>query len=298
MSSGRYDDGNFTVSDGLRLHYRDYPGSSERPPLLCLPGLTRNTRDYAAFAERYSPRHRVVALEFRGRGQSEYDPQPERYNPLTYAGDTLQLLDHLAIPQAIFVGTSLGGLVTMAIAVTAPQRIAASILNDVGPELTQDGLDRIRSYLGKDARFASWEEAGDLLARNNKGLPEHYSRDDWVRMAKRVCREENGEIRFDYDMAIALPFNTGGETPQVDMWPLFAALAQKPLLLVRGAKSELLTAETAARMRAEAPGMKFALVEGVGHAPELNEPEAVTAIEEFLASMDRVASGGEQTQAG
>jgi pimeloyl-ACP methyl ester carboxylesterase len=117
-------------------------------------------------------------------------------------------------------------------------------------------------------------------------------------MAKRNCREENGEIRFDYDMAIALPFNTGGEAPQVDLWPLFAALAQKPLLVIRGAKSELLTAETAARMRAEAPGMKFALIEGVGHAPELNEPEAVAAIEEFLASMDRVAAGGEQTRAG
>jgi pimeloyl-ACP methyl ester carboxylesterase len=285
MSSGRYDDGYFTVSDGLRLHYRDYPGSSERPPVLCLPGLTRNTRDYAAFAQRYSPRHRVVALEFRGRGQSEYDPQPERYNPLTYAGDTVQLLDHLAIPQAIFVGTSLGGLVTMAIAVAAPQRIAASILNDVGPELTQDGLDRIRSYLGKDARFASWEEAGDLLARNNKGLPEHYSRDDWVRMAKRVCREENGEIRFDYDMAIVKPFEADGATPTIDMWPLFGALAQKPLLVVYGEKSDLLSAEAAAKMHAAAPDARFALVHGVGHAPELNELEAVAAIDAFLETV-------------
>ena len=285
MSSGRYDDGYFTVSDGLRLHYRDYPESSERPPVLCLPGLTRNTRDYAAFAQRYSPRHRVVALEFRGRGQSEYDPQPERYNPLTYAGDTLQLLDHLAIPQAIFVGTSLGGLVTMAIAVTAPQRIAASILNDVGPELTQDGLDRIRSYLGKDARFASWEEAGDLLARNNKGLPEHYSRDDWVRMAKRVCREENGEIRFDYDMAIVKPFEADGATPTIDMWPLFGALAQKPLLVVYGEKSDLLSADAATKMQAAAPDAKFAVAHGVGHAPDLTEAEAVSAIDAFLETV-------------
>jgi pimeloyl-ACP methyl ester carboxylesterase len=286
MSGGRYDDGYFTVSDGLRLHYRDYPGSSERPPLLCLPGLTRNTRDYAAFAERHSPRHRVLALEFRGRAQSEYDPQPERYNPLTYAGDTLQLLDHLSIPRAIFVGTSLGGLVTMAVAVTAPQRIAAAILNDVGPELTQDGLDRIRSYLGKDTRFANWEEAGDLLARNNRNLPEHYTRDDWVRMAQRVCREDNGEIRFDYDMAIVKPFETGGAAPTIDMWPLFGALAQKPLLVVYGERSDLMSAEAVAKMQAAAPGAKFAVVHGVGHAPDLNEPEAVAAIDAFL---DRVA---------
>ena len=281
----RYADGYFTVSDGLRLHYRDYAGSSDRPPLLCLPGLTRNTRDYAAFAERYSPRHRVLALEFRGRGQSDYDPQPERYNPLTYANDTLQLLDHLGVQRAIFVGTSLGGLVTMALAVMAPQRIAAAILNDVGPELTQEGLDRIRSYLGKDTRFASWEEAGDLLARNNKNLPEHYTRDDWVGMAKRVCREENGEIRFDYDMAIVKPFETSGATPDIDMWPLFAALAQKPLLVVYGEKSDLLSAEAAAKMQAGAPDAKFALVHGVGHAPELNEPEAIAAIDAFLETV-------------
>ena len=281
----RYTDGYFTVSDGLRLHYRDYPGSSERPPLLCLPGLTRNTRDYATFAERCSPRHRVLALEFRGRGQSANDPRPERYNPLTYASDTLQLLDHLAIPQAIFVGTSLGGLVTMAIAVTAPQRIAAAILNDVGPELTQEGLDRIRSYLGKDTRFASWEEAAGLLARNNKNLPEHFTREDWVRMAKRVCREENGEIRFDYDMAIVKPFETSGATPTIDMWPLFAALAQKPLLIVRGEKSDLLSSEAAAKMQAAAPTARFAVVPGVGHAPDLDEPEAVAAIDTFLETV-------------
>jgi pimeloyl-ACP methyl ester carboxylesterase len=281
----RYADGYFTVADGLRLHYRDYRGSSDRPPLLCLPGLTRNTRDFANFAQRYSPRHRVLALEFRGRAQSEYDPQPERYNPLSYANDTLQLLDHLGIPQAIFVGTSLGGLVTMAIAAMAPQRIAAAILNDVGPELSQVGLDRIRSYLGKDPRFATWDEAAELLMRNNKNIPASYSHDDWVRMARRVCREENGEIRFDYDMAIAKPFETGGATPTIDMWPLFAAVAHRPLLVIRGEVSDLLSADAAAKMQAAARNAKFAVVPGVGHAPELDEPEAVAAIDAFLESV-------------
>src|SRR4051812_16773642 len=143
--SREYRDGFLVVRDGLRLHYRDYAGNGKRPPLLCLPGLTRNARDFADFAERFSPRFRALALDFRGRGESDYDPLPARYSPLTYAGDVLELLDELDISQAIFVGTSLGGLVTMIVATMTPERIAAAILNDVGPELSQVGLDRIKS---------------------------------------------------------------------------------------------------------------------------------------------------------
>jgi len=159
----RYEDRYFTVRDGLKLHYRDYPGSAEKPPLLCLPGLTRNARDFAELAERYSPRLRVLALEFRGRGGSEYDPIPARYVPPTYAQDVIELLDGLAIPQAIFIGTSLGGLVTMLMAVMAPQRIAAAILNDIGPEINDVGVERIRGYVGSGQRFRDWDEAGEVI---------------------------------------------------------------------------------------------------------------------------------------
>ena len=272
----------FTVRDGLRLHYRDYRSSSDKPPLLCLPGLTRNARDFADFAERYSPRFRVIALDFRGRATSDYDPVPARYNPLAYTGDVIELLDHLGIDQAIFVGTSLGGLVTMVLAATAPQRIAAAIINDVGPDVDPAGINRILTYVGKDVRFSSWDEAADTIAANYGSKFDRFTHADWVAMAKRNCREENGEIRFDYDMAIAEPFRSAGPAPQVDLWPLFAALGYKPLLVVRGEKSDLLTAETAAKMQAVAPGMKLAVVSGVGHAPELSEPEAVAAIDEFL----------------
>ncbi len=296
--SGLYSDCYLTNRDGLRMHYRDHPGSAGNPPLLCLHGLTRNARDFAELAQRFSPRFRVITLDFRGRAQSDYDPVPARYLPPTYAYDVMELLDHLQIPEAVFVGTSLGGLVTMLMAVMAPQRIAGAILNDVGPEVGQGGIDRIKTYVGRDVRFRDWDEAADAIASNYGASFDRYTHDDWVKMAKRNCREDNGEIRFDYDMAIALPFNAGGETPQVDMWPLFTALAQKPLLLVRGAKSELLAAETAAKMQAKAPGMKFALVQGVGHAPELNEPEALSAIEDFLALFDRTSTTGERTQAG
>ena len=140
VDRARYEHRYFTVRDGLKLHYRDYPGSSDRPPILCLHGLTRNSRDFAEFAERFSPQFRVLSLEFRGRADSDYDPQPMRYNPLTYAGDVIEFLDSLGIDRAIFVGTSLGGLVTMTIAATQPQRIAATILNDIGPDVDMSGI--------------------------------------------------------------------------------------------------------------------------------------------------------------
>jgi len=280
-----YEDRYFTNRDGLKLHYRDYPGAADRPPILCLPGLTRNARDFAELAERYSPRFRVIVLEFRGRGLSDYDPVPARYIPPTYALDVIELLDQLELPQAIFVGTSLGGLVTMAIAAFAPQRIAAAILNDIGPEIVDAGVDRIKSYVGKGARFSSWDAAADTIAANTQAF-EYYTHDDWVRMAKRNCREENGEIVFDYDQAIALPFNTAGAAAQIDMWPLFSALADKPLLVVRGAKSDLLSADTLAKMHAAAPALASTVVAGVGHAPELSEPEAVAAIDAFLDGLE------------
>ena len=283
FSSGSgYEDRCFTVADGLTLHFRDYAGGADKPPILCLHGLTRNARDFAEFAERYSPRFRVLALDFRGRGGSDYDPVPMRYNPLTYARDVIELLDHLGIPEAVFVGTSLGGLVMMTVAAMAPQRIAASILNDIGPDIDPQGVQRILTYVGSDVRFGSWDEAAQAIAGHYGAAFEHYGHEDWVRMAKRVCREEAGEIRFDYDMAIAEPFRAGGPTPNVDLWPLFGVLAQKPLLVVRGAKSDLLTAETATKMQAAAPNMQLAVIPGVGHAPELSEPEAVAAIDELF----------------
>ena len=138
----------------------------------------------------------------------------------------IELLDQLASAQAIFVGTSLGGLVTMTIAATAPQRIAATILNDVGPDVDPAGIDRILTYVGKDVRFAVGTRPRDTIAANYGAAFDRYTHADWVKMAKRNCREEDGEIRFDYDMAIAEPFRTAGPTPQVDLWPLFAALGR------------------------------------------------------------------------
>ena len=285
MTASRYRDGSLVVRDGLRIHYRDYPGAADRPPILCLHGLTRNLRDFAAFGERYSPGFRVIALDFRGRGESDYDPLPARYNPLTYASDVLELLDALELNQAVFVGTSLGGLVTMTLSVTAPQRIAAAILNDVGPELNQAGLDRIQGYVGKGGEFASWEEAARAIAVNQSVAHPNYGESEWLATARRNCRERDGKIVFDYDPAIADVFKNAGATPKIDMWPLFVALAQKPLLVVRGELSELLSAGTFEKMKSSAADAHFAIVPDVGHAPMLDEPEAVAAIDAFLGSL-------------
>jgi pimeloyl-ACP methyl ester carboxylesterase len=284
--AARFTDRYFTVRDGLVLHYRDYPGSDERPPLLCLHGLTRNARDFADFAERYSPRFRVIALDFRGRGLSDYDPVPARYVPLTYAYDVIELLDEFKLAQAIFVGTSLGGLVAMTVAGIDPIRIAGSILNDVGPELNPAGLGKIMSYIGKGERFHSWDQAAATLKAIFGASFDRYKHADWVRMAKRNCREDNGSVVFDYDPAIAVPFSAALPETPFDWWPFYLALAEKALLIVRAANSDLLTAAAAERMALAAPGVSLVTVPHVGHAPELNEPEAVKAIDQFL---DRLA---------
>ena len=298
MTVAAFADGGFTVRDGLRLHYRDYPGPPAAPVILCLHGLTRNARDFAAFAERYASQFRVVVLEFRGRGQSDYDPVPTRYVPMTYAGDVIELLDHIGVGEAIFVGTSLGGLVTMAVAAMGPECVAGSILNDVGPELNAEGLARIQSYLGRDPQFASWEEAAAAIAHyQGVALPD-YRPDDWLAMAHRNCREENGSIRFDYDPAIVIPFQTAGPAPTIDLWPLFAAVTQKPLLVLRGALSDLLSEAAFEAMRAAAPGAHFVTVPRVGHAPDLGEPEAVAAIDAFLADFLPSRSRSGTTSAG
>lgn len=278
-------DRRFINRDGLKLHYRDYPGPADRPPILCLHGLTRNSRDFEDVAERYAGEWRVLALDFRGRGLSDPDPRSERYSPPTYAGDVLELLDHEGVDEAVFLGTSLGGLVTMAIATVAPRRIAGVMLNDVGPELNTDGLDRIKTYVGKPVRFRDWADAAAQLQEKHGSVHPSYGPAEWMRYARRVCREADGGVAFDYDMAIADPFNSGETGVAADAWPYFRALAGRPVLLVRGEQSDLLPAAAAEAMRDALPDTELVTVPGVGHAPDLSEPEAVAGIDRLL---DRV----------
>jgi pimeloyl-ACP methyl ester carboxylesterase len=285
----------WSVPDGLRLHARDYAGASgpARAPVVCLHGLTRNARDFEDLAPRIAAQgRRVLALDVRGRGQSAWDPQPMRYVPATYAGDVLALLDALGIARAVFIGTSMGGLITMVLAALRPQAVAAAVLNDVGPELAPEGVKRIAAFAGVTAEVGTWAEAADFArARNQAAFPD-YAPEQWMACARRLFVEKDGRPVLDYDPDIAKAFAPPPPPPEgqpppppVDLWPLFKGLAAgRPLLTVRGARSDLLSADIAARMRDAAPQMAYAEVKGVGHAPMLDEPEALAAIDALLES--------------
>jgi pimeloyl-ACP methyl ester carboxylesterase len=282
MSS--WNDRYWTTRDGLKLHYRDYAGPTERPPVLCLHGLTRNSRDFENLAERLAGDWRVIAPDFRGRALSEYDPEPKRYVPPTYAADILQLLDELAIEEAIFVGTSLGGIVAMIIAGFAQQRVAGVLLNDVGPELDTAGLERIRGYVGHVLLFDNWDEAADRFAAKYGDVHPAYGREDWLAYAKRVARETERGIELDYDMAIAQPFNEMDDktASAMDAWPLYRGLEGKPVMILRGELSDLLSGGTAKRMGEAISGAEVVTVSNVGHPPDFREPESVEAVDRLL----------------
>ena len=271
----------WTSSDGLQLHYRDYDGPADRPPIVMLHGLTRNARDFEELADRYAGAWRVIVPDFRGRGLSAYDPDPSHYQPPVYARDILQLLDELGIDRAVFVVTSLGGLVTMLIATMAPERVAAVVLNDIGPVIDEAGLDRIRSYVGVPGRFRDWDDAVARLRARHAEVHPRYDDAAWLRYAKRVARETDEGVEFDYDMAIAEPFKAANEQ-LTDAWPFFRSLAGRPLVLLRGETSDLLSQETAEKMVAAIPGARLVVVPGVGHAPDLGEPEVIEAIDDLL----------------
>ena len=286
VATTKYEDRFWTSRDGLKLHYRDYAGRGDRPPLVCMHGLTRNARDFAAFAERLSPEWRVLCPEMRGRGESEYARDASTYNPIQYVEDITALLDDAGIDRMVAIGTSLGGLMTMIMAMNAADRIAAVMINDVGPWLEPAGLKRIKDYVGHGRSFPTWVHAARAL-EETQGMA-HPGRDlpFWIDMAKRVMvLSANGRMVFDYDMKVAEPFVGMDVEKQPDLWPGLEALSGKPALIVRGELSDLLSEATVVRMRARLPGVEIVTVPGVGHAPTLSEPEVEAAIDRFLAKV-------------
>lgn len=277
-------DGWWTSGDGCRLHYRDYAGRADRPVVICMPGLTRNARDFDAVARRIAGEWRVIAVSFRGRGESAYAKDPASYSPLVYRDDVLALLDALDARQMVAIGTSLGGLVTMLIAAAAPDRLAGALLNDVGPELDPAGLARIRGYVGRSAAFPTWLHAARAVAENSRAAHPDFRLQDWIAMAKRLCRvTPAGRIVWDYDPRIAEPFRQPDGAAPPDLWPLYDALDGRPLTIVRGALSDLLSELTFRRMAARMMDADAVMVPNVGHAPLLTEPEAEAAIDRLLA---------------
>ncbi len=270
-------------AEGIRLHYRDYEGPRDKPPILCIPGLTRNARDFEPVADRYAGKWRVLCVDLRGRGLSDNDPDPSRYTPHHYVADLLKLLDQEGIADAVFLGTSLGGICTMLLASTDADRIAGAMLNDIGPEIDPAGIERIGGYVGRDVRFDSWEAAAQAMAeRHHQKFPK-WTPEDWDRFAHRTCHETADGIHFQYDMAIAENFRAATEGPQGANWHLYEALAGRPVTILRGELSDLLSAKIAKRM-AEALGddAELVVVPDTGHTPNLEEPEVQAAMDRLL----------------
>lgn len=287
--AARYEDCSWTSADGLTLHYRDYaaPEGTNALPVLCLHGLTRNARDFALLAEHLSATRRVIVPEMRGRGQSDYAPNSDTYSPVTYVADVEKLLAEQGITRFVVVGTSMGGLMTMLMAQGAPGRMAAVVMNDIGPEVDAAGLARISGYVGQGRSYPTWIHAARSLAEVHGAAFPDYDLDMWLDMAKRtMVVTQNGRISYDYDMAIAEPFAKPGNAAPPNLWLAFEALRGVPMLLVRGALSDLLSPATVRQMQTRNPAMTVITVPRVGHAPTLDEPDVVAAIDALFAGVE------------
>lgn len=275
----------FTTKDGLSLAYRD---EGERETLLCLAGLTRNHRDFDEFTALMADRYRVVRLDSRGRGASDWDPNYTNYNPLIEAGDAVALMDHLGIEAATIVGSSRGGMLAMMIAATAPQRLRGVILNDVGPQLKPEGLATIAGYLGVAPKAKTIEEAA-------KGMEQAFGADFpgagldfWRGWAERGLNVTDDGLALNYDAKLrdATMEQIAAADPEgPGLWPFFAALGPIPTLLLRGENSNLLGEDGEQAMLAKKPDMLTAVVADRGHIPRLDEPDAQAAINAFLEDL-------------
>ncbi|MFB0610912.1 alpha/beta fold hydrolase [Aurantiacibacter poecillastricola] len=289
MSDTAYTLGTWKSGDGLTLRYRDYPGREDRPPILCIPGLTRNARDFEPLAEAFSGEWRVRCPDLRGRGESDYAKDPGSYTPAHYLEDIEALIAQASLGKVVAIGTSLGGIITMLLAGADPERLAGAVINDIGPVIEEDGLERIRDYVGQGRSYPTWMHAAWALRDSSSYIYPAFETGDWLRYAKRLmCVSSGGRITFDYDMKIAEPFGQPGEDMTYDLWPSLRKLAGRPALALRGELSDLLSDSTFRRMGEEVEGMELVTVPGVGHAPTLEEPVALDAIARLLG---RVAQG-------
>lgn len=274
----------FTSTDGLSLYARDYnSGCNGTVAVVCLAGLTRNSKDFHPLACRLARKHRVIAPDYRGRGHSDYATEWQTYQISYEMADVVSLLDHLSISRAFFVGTSRGGLISMLLASAFKNRMAGVVLNDVGPVLEPAGLARITGYVGKPVSAGSWSDLVEQFRRTNPGFD--LTDEEWLTFAQTVFADRGGVPVLDYDpnLAKTLPEQeTILNGPLPDLWPMFAALGGLPVCAIRGENSDLLSEATLAEMVSHLPDLKTVTIAGRGHAPFLNEPDAVAAIEVTL----------------
>lgn len=268
------------AADGVKLAYDD---QGQGAPLLCLPGLTRNMEDFEPVLEHYQSRARVIRMDFRGRGASD-NADFATYTPMQEAQDVVALLDHLGIERACILGTSRGGLVALMMGVMARDRLSGVIFNDIGPDIMAEGLSAIMDYIGKPPAFASLDEAAAAMPGLYDGVFRNVPDTTWAAFVRRLWREEDGALHLRYDPklrdAVAPAFAPDFVTP--DLWPLFDALAELPLGLIRGAQSNILSAETAAEMGRRRSDMAFVELGDRGHVPFLDESGAQAVIDAVL----------------
>ena len=272
-----------TTFDNLSLYIRDYGNPLDlRVPLFCLGGLTRNSKDFESLAERYSADgRRVICPDYRGRGQSQYDPNWANYDPRTYIRDIQDILAALNVHRVVVVGTSLGGILGMGMGTAMPTALAAVVMNDVGPVVETEGLDFIIDYIKEDRPHDDWDAA---VVTIKKMLPNLTFQDEtiWLKMAENTFRKcDDGKLRFDWDVNIAKPL-LASDYKIPDMWPLFRALADIPALVLRGEESDILSPECFAEMQKVKPDLVAVEIPRAGHVPTLAEPESRAALDEFL----------------
>jgi pimeloyl-ACP methyl ester carboxylesterase len=271
-----------SAQDGLRLFYRDYGDpNGTRTPVLCLTGLTRNSADFATLAERLSEKRRVLCPDYRGRGRSAYDRDWRNYDPMVYLGDIGHLLAANDIGRVVVVGSSLGGILAMGLAVLRPTCLAAAVINDIGPDVDADGLARIIAFIGEDRPQPDWPTAVRMLQRSLTGLA---AKDEawWERFARATYREAaEGMLHFDWDIALVEKLRRSSGAIQ-DLWPVFGALRDVPTLVVRGALSDILSEAALQRMVREKPDLITVTVPDVGHVPSLDEPAVQEILDGFI----------------
>lgn len=292
MTKGGYRSVYVTAKDGLRLHLRDY---GERPseglPVVCLPGLTRASVDFhplaCALSQRPEHPRRVLALDYRGRGLSDYDPNPANYAIPVELDDALAALAACGVERAVFVGTSRGGMIAMALAAVRPTILAGVVLNDIGPVIDMAGLLRIRDYVGKLPLPATMEEGAATIRALFASTFPKFGDKEWLAAAYRTWREENGKLTLAYDPALAGALAAlSPDNPLPPLWAQFDALADVPMMAIRGALSDILSPETLAEMRARRRQLDILEVPDQGHAPILVEPEVIAEIAAFIDRCD------------
>jgi len=274
--------------DGLQLHYAEW-GSSLDPgvPVVCLPGLSRNADDFGPLARALAfegrTRRRVLALDYRGRGLSAWDKEWKNYDLRVENEDILSVLVAAGIERAIFAGTSRGGMHAMTLAAVRPTLIAASVLNDIGPIVEPLGLLRIKSYVGKLPAPRDWGQAVELVKSTMSAHFPGLSEADWRAYAQMTFAEKGGLLVARYDPQLMRTLDAvGPDMPRIELWPLFEALAQQPVLAVRGANSDILSEETFAEMQKRCPNCEGFVVPGQGHAPLLIDAPTIARIAQFV----------------